>query len=328
MTDHDPRLDALLGELPHQMPFPPTPDVAGRIAATLPDRRPLPVRRPSPWLFGAAIAAVLLVLVVAFPGPRNAVADFLGLPGIRIELTEGPSSDEPTASIGSSLLFGDQTTLDNAQEHVPFPILLPASETMREPDEVWVRTSGDVPVVSLIYAVRDDLPEIGETNVGMLLMQFQASEEAPLLAKRSSQFSPPEIVYVNGEGGFWIENGVLVVLPSEITGEQEMTRRSGNVLIWEDEGVTYRMETALDMSESLRIAESLQPFEEARNQTPPAVVGEVATLRTSSRRNRHEPSPLPCRHSCHTARSPRRNRPRRRLGVDPPLGADPGRLRR
>jgi hypothetical protein len=280
-------------------------------------------------MWGAVLAAAVVLLVAIQPGPRNAVADLLGLPGIRIELTDRDTTDDVPTSIGSSLLFGERTTLAGAMENAPFTLKVPGDESLGDPDEVWMRISGDVTVVSLVYGEREDLPEIGETGVGMLLMQIHSGEDAPFLAKRASRFAPPESVTVNGEGGFWIENGELVVLPSEFTGDQGMTRPSGNVLIWADNGVTWRMETALEMNTAIRIAESLESAGEGRsgNQIGMAIVGEVAALRSSSGRHHHESSSLSCRHARRTVRLSDQPCPRRRLGIHPPRGAAAGRLR-
>lgn len=325
MSEIDPRLESLLRQLPDGMAFPPTPDIAGRVSAALPDRRPSRARRISPWLFGALAAAAIL-LVVTLPAPREAIADFLGLPGIRIELVDRHGSDEPPTSIGSSLLFGTRTTPGEAQAQVPFTILAPDGAGLPEPDEVWLRTADGVSAVSLVYGVRDDLPEIGDTGVGMLLMQFQATDEVPFLAKRASMTGPLTSVTVNGQSGFWIANGELVVLPPGL----ESTRRSGNVLLWEDDGVTFRMESALGMTTAIGIAESLQPItgQGKGNQLDVAVVGEVTTSRTASRRSHHESPSLPCRHARRTARPSCLSRPRRRLGVDPAGGAVATALRR
>jgi hypothetical protein len=273
-----------------------------------------------------AVAAILLVAIL--PGPRSAVADLLGLPGIRIEFTDRDTTEEVPAAIDSSLLFGERTTLSGAGDVAQFTIMIPGNESLGQPEEVWIRTSGDVTAVSLVYPAREDLPEIGESGVGMLLMQIQSGEDVPFLAKRASTFAPPEFVTVNGESGFWVENGELVVLPSEFTGEQGMTRPSGNVLIWAAGGVTYRMETALDLKIAIHIAESLRPAGQAEsgNQNGMAIVGEVTAIRSSSRRLRHEPSTLPCRRAHRSVRLSDRPRSRRWLGLHPTRGATTNRL--
>jgi hypothetical protein len=217
------------------------------------------------------------------------------------------------------LLFGEQTTLANAQEELPFTMYVPAHDDLEDPDEVWLRDSSGVKAVSLIYEARDALPEIGDTGVGMLLMEFQTGEEAPYIAKRSMGEGTFAVVTVNGKEGYWIENGELVVLPPG--GQPAQTRRSGNVLIWSDRGTTFRMETSLDQEEAIRIAESLVPYEASvsGNQSGGWIVvgvpgGMLAARDATARRRRHET------HVCLTdIRSgprahARRSSARRRLG--------------
>ena len=53
------------------------------------------------------------------------------------------------------------------------------------------------------------------------------------------------------------------------TGEGEIVedsaRLTGNVLLWEAEGVTYRLESSLDLELSLAIAESLAPVTDSES---------------------------------------------------------------
>lgn len=296
MTDKEQRLEDLLGQLPDHMAFPPTPDIASRIGEILPERQAPGIRRPLVWAAAVAIAAILLIVVL--PGPRHAIAGWLGLPGIRIEFVDRFATDEKPDSIGSSLLFGEQTTLADAQATVPFAIALPTRDDLRDPDEVWLRTSADVTAISLLYDAQDDLPQIGDTGVGMLLMEFQTSEEAAFLAKRSMGDGSFSVVTVNGQEGFWLENGELVVLPRDVTlpeNQATQSRRSGNVLIWNDGETTFRLETSLDRFSALKIAESLMPYDPdaSGNQTTGQIVGRIsggmlAARNATARRDHHE----------------------------------------
>jgi len=104
------------------------------------------------------------------------------------------------------------------------------------------------------------LPAIGDTGVGMLLMQIDASgNTSMLIGKRASAESPPRPVTIDGAKGLWIQGGVLMA----DAGDPFWTyaRRSGNVLVWEAGGVTYRMESNLPLNDALAIAESLQPVD-------------------------------------------------------------------
>ena len=256
-------LERMLAALPAEMTFPPTPDIAGRIGgvlpAQLPARRPALWRRRTTWYAVAAAVLLVLALVAALPGPRRAVADFFGLPGIRIEfLSPGEGDVGAPKDIGSTLLFGERTTLAEAQAAAPFPIVVHG-----EPDEAYLRDADGVAAVSLIYRASGELPEIGETGVGMLLMEFQTSDDTPFLAKRAMGDGTITVVtLVDGRDAFWITNGELIVQPPDLDAPETsgFSRRSGNVLIWSDGQTTYRMETMLGREDAIAIAESLLPW--------------------------------------------------------------------
>jgi hypothetical protein len=66
-------------------------------------------------------------------------------------------------------------------------------------------------------------------------------------------------VQVGDRDAYWITGETQLVLdqdPSE-TFDDLIARDSGNVLLWELDGITFRLETALDLSDALAIAESV-----------------------------------------------------------------------
>jgi hypothetical protein len=67
---------------------------------------------------------------------------------------------------------------------------------------------------------------------------------------------------VADSSGFWIEGAPHVISIEDPTGRrvEETIRFVGNVLMWESDGVTHRLETVLGLEEALRIAESVQPL--------------------------------------------------------------------
>jgi hypothetical protein len=63
---------------------------------------------------------------------------------------------------------------------------------------------------------------------------------------------------VNGQRAVWTVGPYPLISRN---GDVELTRMvEGHVLIWESDGVTYRLETGLSLEETLKIAESLQPM--------------------------------------------------------------------
>lgn len=249
--------------------FPATPDFATEIGVQIepprPDHRTRWVSRRSLRLAAMVALAVLAILVAALavPSSRTAIADFFGIEGIRIEFGgDAPEVPATPASIGSSLLLGDETTLETAEAAAPFDIVMPADDAAGAPDELYLNRRSGVTVVGLLWHATDTLPEIGDTGVGMLLLEIEADGDDTIFVKKMVGGGEFNTAIVNDWPGYWIENGVLTVEPVEglmldLLGPE--SRRSGNVLIWSDSEITYRLETALPMEDAVRLAESLAP---------------------------------------------------------------------
>lgn len=243
--------------------FPATPDIAADVGARI---RPVRPARRVAWRMVAAIVLVALATLVAslvIPRSRSAIADFFGIEGIRIERDAGdaPALSEPT-SIGGALLLGERTTLDTATDAAPFDVMLPADAVAGPPGEVWLNQRDGATVVGLIWPASDDLPEIGNTDVGMLLLEIETDANDAVFLKKMVGGGEMEVADVRGSTGLWIESGVLAVAPVEGLMPdllEPQARRSGNVLIWSDGEITYRLETALPKADAVRIAGSLAP---------------------------------------------------------------------
>jgi hypothetical protein len=65
-----------------------------------------------------------------------------------------------------------------------------------------------------------------------------------------------ETTRINGSPAVWAAGPYLVILRN---GDMDIRRLiDGHVLIWEDEGITHRLETGVTLEEAVKIAESLQ----------------------------------------------------------------------
>ncbi len=58
-----------------------------------------------------------------------------------------------------------------------------------EPDEVYSSRAGEV--ISLVYASREDLPELGGTGIGLLVQQINGSLERERIEKLVVEFGSP-----------------------------------------------------------------------------------------------------------------------------------------
>jgi hypothetical protein len=214
--------------------FPATPRIATDVAAQIGNEQP---PRGFDWRMVAIVALVVLAALataLAVPGSRTAIADFFGIEGIRIEFGEDDAQEVPgtPTSIGGSLLLGERTTLDAAAEAA---LLGPASAS---------------------------LPDIGDTEVGMLLLEIESDADDEIFIKKAIGGGEFTTAMVGDWPGYWIEGGVLTVEPVEglmLDLLEPQSRRSGNVLIWSDGEITYRLETSLPMADAVRIAASLAP---------------------------------------------------------------------
>jgi hypothetical protein len=67
-----------------------------------------------------------------------------------------------------------------------------------------------------------------------------------------------------GDGrGFWIEGDAHVFVYRDAAGEirSDEYRLAGNVLLWEREGLTFRLESALGKEQALRIADGVRTID-------------------------------------------------------------------
>jgi hypothetical protein len=261
-------LEQALRELSPEIAFPPTPNIAATIRARI-AAQPEPARRRwsrpdllQPRRLAIACLAVLLLLVAALTisaDLRTSVAKRLGIHGIEIIFVDETPTPAATP-VGSTLLLGQPMTLAEAQAQVGYVIRVPA--TLGEPDEVYLRRVAAGQMVTLLYRPREGLPEARETGVGALLMQFPADSEIGDIGKWISRGAGSTMdVTVNGNPGLWItgETELVIDLDPSAGWQDAIGRPSANVLIWEEGGMTYRLETNLRSLESIALAESVSP---------------------------------------------------------------------
>jgi hypothetical protein len=255
-----------------------TPPPAAGVAASGPVQRPRGATPAWSRLLGyAALALVLLgaAVLAAVPEARNAVAQRLGLRGVTIEQVPFFPAAAPTPSptpvrtalpaptpqpAGVSLGLGRQFGLEEARALAPFPVLLPAQAELGAPDEVWLNTSWFGDQVALVYRARPGLPLAAETGVGLLLVQFRARLEPGMLGKTLGPDTRLEQLILNGQPAYWIEGRPHAVFYRDASGNvrEDTLRLAGNVLLWEQAGLTLRLESALARDDALRIATSVR----------------------------------------------------------------------
>jgi hypothetical protein len=246
-------LDAQLTALGGELSWAPTPDLVAGVIGAPTSPAPVHFARRRRWLLAAAVLAVLLggAILLGSGTVRTSVADFFGIDGLRIEF------GEPDTTPVSHPVLGTPTTMQNFERWLPFTPMQPAA--LGVPDAVYLRVleTGQFVGVSA-WDPTDTLPEASETGFGAVLMQFTAPSEATFLLKtldlRVSTVTETE---VDGNDGYWVE-GVSSITIAGAAGSE--SRPSANVLIWQQNGIGFRLETALSMSETIAIAETLEPM--------------------------------------------------------------------
>jgi hypothetical protein len=162
--------------------------------------------------------------------------------------------------VGGELGLGQPVTLDQAIEAAGFPLQAPTTPELGPPVEVLVTHGQSNRMVSFVYAANDWLPASRYSGVGALLTQFRGTTERDLLEKGIVTDSAVTATTVNGNLGFWIDGAAHYFLYIDPNGDiqTEDYRLAGNVLLWEANGITYRLESELSRDEAQAIAESLQ----------------------------------------------------------------------
>ena len=201
------------------------------------------------WLVPVVAGAVLLA---------GATVASTVVPGIGLRIGLSPSEELPPPLVADAAFLGTPTTLTDARERVDFAVAEPTDPGL-PPPQVYHADRRAGGRVSLLYPAGDRLPAMGDTPVGLFLTQFRGDVDDQLLTKVVAEGAAVTPVEIDGLRGWWIE-GAHDVLYLDDAGEtvREPVRFAGNVLLWARDGVTLRLESALDRRAAIAIAASLR----------------------------------------------------------------------
>jgi hypothetical protein len=170
-------------------------------------------------------------------------------------------STDPTAvpSPGNALQIGEQTTLDDAVRRTDGRLMMPPEVVLGSPDGVFVLDQDGTVQVTYIYLPRADLPEAGNTGVGLLISQFDGNTNESFVQKQLGPGTAIELTDVNEQPAYWLSGEPHVFYYERPNGEihEESIRMAANVLLWEQDGKTLRIETTLDRDTAVMIAEAM-----------------------------------------------------------------------
>lgn len=229
-----PELDQTLRELAAETHYPPTPDLAARVAAAIPGRRQ---RRLVVVALAAAAVTIATGIAFAVPPARSAILDWLGFGPIRIERV----STLPRVPKPAGLELGRPTTLAGARRLMGFRIL-----TLRQPPGppgVFVdERSGEV---TLVY--------------GRLLLSELRGHGVFVAQKVVGPGTHVEEVRVAGQPGLWLAGRphLFAYLDPQGGFRTGRVRLAGNTLLWEHGLLVLRLEGAETKTEALRLAASV-----------------------------------------------------------------------
>ncbi len=195
-------------------------------------------------LVAVALAGVALAGVLAVPSARTAILDWLGVGGVEVRFVD----ELPAVPLARELDLGDRVSLDEARRAADFRVLVPPASLGDDP-VVYLRDPPAGGMVSFLYGSPEDTK--------LLISQFRGDYE-PFITKfvESSATSTSRIVA--GVPALWLEGAHLVVYrDSDGLFIEEATRLARNVLLLERDGVTYRIEGALDEEEAVDVARRL-----------------------------------------------------------------------
>ncbi|MFE9204454.1 hypothetical protein [Micromonospora sp. NPDC007230] len=236
-------LERELRDLSAWLDTPEPPDVTARVRARL--AAPAPRRHRWRYYLAAALAAMLVALL---PPGRAALADavtgLLRFAGITIATSPAPTlpTGEP-----SPLPSQRPAALHEAQRLVHFPIRLPAK--LGSPEQVLVADpdrTGAYRVATLLY--RGGTLRIDAFD-GRLDPAFHKLAMGPGV----------ELIEVDAGYAIWVAGPhALTYVDRTGTAREETARLAASTLIWEEAGVSYRLEGDLAKPDAIEIANSLR----------------------------------------------------------------------
>jgi hypothetical protein len=258
------------------------PDLATSVRARI-ESMPAPGRERGRWLPSlgwwqsggrSARRALVLALVALLAVAAIAGAMGLGLPGLRLILGEPPATPVATIApatgapespgagpLGRRLGLGEPLDLDDPDgldDRVGFDVRMPDDPDLGPPDAAWI-DEGKGGQVTLLWAAGEDLPATSERDVGLLLGQFRGTVDSGLFNKLISGGTVVAPISVDGNRGYWLSGEPHVFFWEGPDGLVDDARRwVGDVLLWSDGPITYRLETSLGRDEAIRIAESIR----------------------------------------------------------------------
>jgi hypothetical protein len=203
----------------------------------------------------ATLAVILAAAFLLTPNFVDALEHLLNIPGVQIFRVP---ATPPVATNPSGTFSGQRAaSIAEASRLAGFAVREPAA--LGAPDEIYVETS---PVrVTLVYRTRQGLPATALPGIGALIVEFKGSLDAPILGKAIGPGTTLEAIPLSGgTAAYWLAGQPHQFFYRDSGGNilQDTLRLAGNTLLWDANGITYRLEAQVAREEAVRIASSLR----------------------------------------------------------------------
>lgn len=246
------RLLAALADVAVRLEVPATRDLSTAVVREL-QRAEMPARTPRTRRRVLAGVIAAAVLVFALPGPRDALASWLGLETVRIVRVDTIPDD-----LGTTLHLGTEAPLDAVRSRA-VPVLAPPRAGAPAHAYVDEPAAGSV---TLVWGASEDLPAVGDTHVGLLLTEIPGSIDRAVIEKLLANDTNVETVHVGTAAAYWLSgrpHELLYVAPDGSI-RPDTIRLAANTLLWSANGAVFRLESNLQMDEAIAFATSLAPL--------------------------------------------------------------------
>lgn len=226
-------LETALREAGERFPFGPTPDVVD-VTLLEPGRN-----RRRRW-----IPAVVIPLAVA--AVASGALAVSALRGVHVESVD---SLPPFPTDAAPPFLGEPVDLATAREAVPWRLAVPRLESLGPPEVVFLRN--DVPggIVTLEYG--DD------PRARLSQWRGDISDATYQLLSGESRI---ERLTIEGREAVWLEGRVQATytyIGADGAKHREALPAAGHILLWEDDGIAFRLATLVSRDRAVEIAEAI-----------------------------------------------------------------------
>jgi hypothetical protein len=203
----------------------------------------------------ATLAIILVAAILLTPDLAARAAQVIGFPGVQIYRVPGTPTARPTAP---ALTFAGQrvATAGEASRIAGFTVRLPAA--LGEPSTIYVETA---PVrVTVVYVSVKGVPVSPQAGVSAIVVEFKGTIETQIMAKAIGPGTTLDAVPLGSGVAYYLAGQPHQFFFRDPAGniQPETLRLAGNTLLWEEGGITYRLEAQVGLEEAVRIASSLR----------------------------------------------------------------------